>query len=337
MKRFILLAIAIVAMVSGGCSATWQSASIGDDIYAPHDRTEIAQRKRAIAEAERAEAEARTAAWEAKLAEARAEAAEAQYHSVAAGDSYQSVVASTYESAYARRLYGFSSPTYRMPSSYYSLLYSDAYFYASAYDPAFYNVMVAGDQVWVEPKYITSMFGSWGAVALRPYGWYYGWSRPYYSAWWYGYPSYSWYGWVGYDPFWGYPFYGGYYPPHGHRPPFVGGGHIHHNRPTIVSRPNSNTVLGRPSNVAGGVSRPVSGGGGSVTRPIRGTVTGSGEYRGSSGSTVRPRNSGTRAAESFNRRSETNSMGGSYGGYSGGYSGGGNSSGGSHGGGQHRR
>lgn len=356
MKRLFLISTIIATSLLTGCAAAWQEASIGDDLYTLHSRTEIAQRKKAEAEAAKAEAEARAAAWEAKLAEARAAAAEGQYYAPQS-DSYSSVLADTYESAYARRLYGFASPTYRMPSSYFALQYSDAFHYASAYDPAYYNVMVAGDQVWVEPKYITSMFGQWGAVAVAPtYGWYYGWSRPYYS-WLYGYPRYSWYDWnwhIGYDPFWGwgfgfgwgYPSYGigGPYPPH-HLPPFVGGGHIHHHRPTVVSRPTTSRPGGRPAYISGGSGRPsspVSGSSGSSNRTIRrnsGTVTGSGEYRGSSGSVTRPQNSGSRATESFNRRGDSNSFGGgsNFGGYSGGYSGGGNASGGSHGGGQHRR
>ena len=81
---------------------------------------------------------------------------------------YDAVLADNYQSAYARRLYGFSSSTYKMPSSYYTYRYTDAYQYATAYDPAYYNIMVSGDQVWVEPKYITSMFGSWGAAVVVP-------------------------------------------------------------------------------------------------------------------------------------------------------------------------
>jgi hypothetical protein len=65
------------------------------------------------------------------------EAAQSQYDSHLSqsntfADSFESVLADDYESAYARRLYGFSSPTYRMPSSYYTYRYSDAFFYASA-------------------------------------------------------------------------------------------------------------------------------------------------------------------------------------------------------------
>lgn len=366
MKRiFIIMGL---SMVLSSCS-TFKTAMIGDDLYSAHNRTEIAMRQKAEAEAARAEAEARQAAWEAKLAEARAIAAENEFKEVstipASINPYDAVLADDYQSAYARRLYGFSSPSYRMPSSYYTYRYTDAYHYASAYDPAFYNVMISGDQVWVEPKYITSMFGSWGATVVVPtYSWYYGWSRPHYS-WWYGYPRYSWYDWgwgVGYDPYWGwnfgwgwggYPYYPGFVPPyhhHHHHYPHYGGGHRPH-RPTVAHRPNSSGPGGRPSYISGGGGyRPstpsYNSGGGSGRGQYRGgTVTGSGEYRGrggSSGSNTQYRGTGSRTSNSYNKRNDNNSFrnnssSSSFGGYSGGYSGGGNFSGGSHGGGQGRR
>ena len=104
----------------------------------------------------KAAAEARRAEWEARLAEAEAAAAENGYYEYDA-NPYRSVLADDYESAYARRLRGFESPSYNMPSSYINARYSRAFDYVSAYDPAFYNVIVMGDEVWVEPKYITSM------------------------------------------------------------------------------------------------------------------------------------------------------------------------------------
>ena len=342
----------MVSVVLSGCAA-FQSASIGDDLYSSHNRVEIATRQKAEAEAARAEAEARQAAWEAKLAEARAVAAENEFKGLTsaaqnpyANNPYDSVLADDYQSAYARRLYGFSSPSYKMPSSYYTYRYTDAYQYASAYDPAFYNIMVSGDQVWVEPKYITSMFGTWGAaVAVPTYSWYYGWTRPSYM-WWYGYPRYSWYDWgwgCGYDPYWGwswgfgwggYPYHPGFIPPHHHHhyyPPHYGGGHGHHNRPSVAVRPNSS----RPGGSSSG-----------RTQYRSGTVTGSGSYRGTAGSRGSNSsqyrgnsNSSTRNSSSFNQRNENNSFRGSssYGVSSGGYSGGSLSSGGSHGGGQGRR
>lgn len=358
MKKFIF--IIMVSVMLSGCAA-FQSASLGDDLYSSHSRVEIAARQKAEAEAARAEAEARQAAWEAKLAQARAVAAENEFKELTsaaqnpyANNSYDSVLADDYQSAYARRLYGFSSPSYKMPSSYYTYRYTDAYQYASAYDPAFYNIMVSGDQVWVEPKYITSMFGTWGAsVAVPSYSWYYGWTRPSYM-WWYGYPRYSWYDWgwgCGYDPYWGwswgfgwggYPYHPGFIPPHHHHhyyPPHYGGGD-HHNRPSIAVRPNSSRPGGRPVYIsgAGGGSRPSYGSSSSGRTQYRsGTVTGSGSYRGTAGS--RGSSSSTRNSSSFNQRNDNNSFRGSssYGDHSGGYSGGGLSSGGSHGGGQGRR
>ena len=368
MKKFIF--IIMVSVMLSGCAA-FQSASLGDDLYSSHSRVEIAARQKAEAEAARAEAEARQAAWEAKLAQARAVAAENEFKGLTsaaqnpyANNSYDSVLADDYQSAYARRLYGFSSPSYKMPSSYYTYRYTDAYQYASAYDPAFYNIMVSGDQVWVEPKYITSMFGTWGAsVAVPSYSWYYGWTRPSYM-WWYGYPRYSWYDWgwgCGYDPYWGwswgfgwggYPYHPGFIPPHHHHhyyPPHYGGGD-HHNRPSIAVRPNSSRPGGRPVYIsgAGGGSRPSYGSSSSSgrTQYRSGTVTGSGSYRGTAGSRGSSSsqyrgnsNSSTRNSSSFNQRNDNNSFRGSssYGDHSGGYSGGGLSSGGSHGGGQGRR
>ena len=231
-----LLALILAAAAATGCTTAYYGSkgSGFDDLYATHDRVAIANKQKAEAEARQAEAEARKAEWEAMLAEAQADAAEKQYTSgqtdsavphviVLEDDQPESFVADTYESAYARRLRGFTSLSYRMPSSYYNLRYSGAYTFATAYDPAFYNVMVSGDEVWVEPKYITSMFGTWGATnatAALYSPWYFGWSTydPWYYSWW-GYPHYSWwdwnwnicYGWRwGYDLWWG---WGGIYSP----------------------------------------------------------------------------------------------------------------------------
>jgi uncharacterized membrane protein YgcG len=157
---------------------------------------------------------------------------------------YDSYLADNYESAYARRLLGFKSATYRMPSSYFNLRYGGDYMYVTAYDPAIYNVMVSGDQVWVEPRYITSMFGTWGATnatMLVHSPWYYGWNSVVYNPWYYsswGYPRYSWYDWnwnICYGSGWGLNLWwgwGGIYRPwrpyHYHHHHHIGGLHYHH-------------------------------------------------------------------------------------------------------------
>ncbi|MBR4029630.1 MAG: hypothetical protein IKJ08_08610 [Alistipes sp.] len=251
MKRLLPILSLLFMTLLGGCTAMMESSSYGSsDLYVTDNRIRVAEELKAKAEAERAEAEARKAMWEARLAEI-------EYYN-ATGENYYSILANDYESAYARRLYGFNSPTYRLPASYYNLSMNDAMRYATAYDPAFYNIMVSGDQVWVEPKYVTSMFGSWGAtnVSFGIYAspWVYGWgiyADPFYYTMW-GYPRYSWYDWnwhMCYNPYhWGY--YPGYhhhhyYPHHGHN------AHPPHYRPDHrPNKPGSNvgsTVVHRGS------------------------------------------------------------------------------------------
>lgn len=203
------LSLALVVMLVG-CTAMMESSSYGsNDLYITNNRERVIEELTARAEFQNALMNS--------------------YYS-APSQGYASVLAGDYESAYARRLYGFNSPTYRLPASYYNLATSDAMRYASAYDPAFYNVMVSGDQVWVEPKYVTSMFGTWGATnvtfGIHASPWVYGWGgyvSPFYYTMW-GYPHYSWYDWnwnMCYGPyhygFGYYPHYHPAYPPH-HRP-----------------------------------------------------------------------------------------------------------------------
>ena len=264
-KRILLAGL--VAIVATSCTSAFytSSGSAYDDLYAVHDRTAIANRQKAEAEARRAEAEARQAEAQARQAELEAQLAElglVQAQSGTRTDSdgviivddnatrstnvYDSYLANDYESAYARRLLGFKSATYRMPSSYFNLRYGGDYMYVTAYDPAIYNVMVAGDQVWVEPKYISSMFGSWGATnatMLVHSPWYYGWNSVVYDPWYYsswGFPHYSWYDWnwnICYGPSWSLGFnlwwgWGGIYRPwrpyHYHHHHHIGGFHHHH-------------------------------------------------------------------------------------------------------------
>ena len=296
-KTIVVVVILMQSILMSGCATARQSASYSDDLYSVHNKIEIANRQKAEAELAKAQYEAQQAQYEATLAKIKAEAAKQGI--TVNGDSsfngYDAVLADSYESAYARRLYGFSSPTYRMPSSYYTWRYSDAFHYASAYDPAFYNIMISGDMVWVEPKYITSMFGSWGAVAVPSYGWYYGWNNPYYY--WNNPYRYSWswswnLGW-NYPYYWGwgyphyhYPHYHNHHrPPHHHYPPHhggVGNTGVHHNRPGMVV--GRNPGASRPADRGGNVrpSQPTTGRG---TQPVyRGGSSDRGSY--SNGSTL---------------------------------------------------
>ncbi|WP_302382597.1 hypothetical protein [uncultured Alistipes sp.] len=297
MKELRLWIAAVVAAAGlASCSSAYYAASgyAGDDLYVQHDRAQIARKQQAEAEAKKAEAEARRAEWEARIAEAQAAAAENDYYEYRSADSnpYQSILADDYESAYARRLRGFESPTYRMPSSYINARYSSAFTYASAYDPAFYNVIVMGDEVWVEPKYITSMFGSWGTSVVLLDPWYYGWSWPWgpsfsIGSWGWSFGWNAWYrpwyaGWYSpwYDPWWG-PGWG--WGPGWHHHPYwgpawgPGWGHGHHWAP----RPNYR--FGHTGTAGGSRYLPAFSSGGSRYRPAlsgtRGGATGSGSSR----------------------------------------------------------
>lgn len=256
-----MIGLGVVLFGTSGCSSAMYRADSGssawNDLYVVHDRTAIAREQQAKAEARKAEAEARQAEWEALLAEVQARNAEEAYY--AASEGFGSVLADDYESAYARRLRGFESATYRLPASYFELQYnSPTVYYLSAYDPAFYNVVVMGDQVWVEPKYITSMFGSWGGLTIYNGGWYFGFGIGPSYAWW-GYPHYSWWdwGWAYYNPWygpwynpWWYgpgwwgpgcpPHYGGWWGPHApaprpHNYRLAGGGSASRYRPGMTT------------------------------------------------------------------------------------------------------
>lgn len=260
-----MVAAAAIATLTSCVSSLYSSSGSYDDLYAVHDVEVIAAREKAEAQVRKAEAEARRAEalaeqaeWEAEQAKQNALLAQNQQlvqsqrvqtqsdGVIVVEEDNNSYVANSYESAYARRLRGFQSASYRMPSSYYSLRYNGNVTYATAYDPAFYNIMVSGDEVWVEPKYITSMFGTWGAtratVVLSP--WYYGWHgwSSFYDPWYYscwGFPRYSWWDWNwnicygshwggwGVNLWWG---WGGLYRPwhHHHYHGWYGHHHHHH-------------------------------------------------------------------------------------------------------------
>lgn len=352
MRKKILFSVLLAqAFLMSGCAAAWQSAQYSDDLYAVHNKIAIANRQKAEAELAKAQYEAQQAQYEATLAKIKAEAAKNNITvtegSLSSGvNGYNAVLADTYESAYARRLYGFSSPTYRMPSSYYDWRYSDAFHYVSAYDPAMYNIMISGDMVWVEPKYITSMFGTWGAVAVPSYSWYYGWNDPYFY---WGSPyryDWRWNFYYGYNPYWGwgYPYYPHYHhhhhpphhnhPPH-HKPPYAGSGSVgstghHHNRPGMVvgrnpgaSRPADRVAS--PSKPSNRVSKPTvrdnkvlyRGGSSNSSSPKVGSTT----YRSSSPSYKSNSYNSTpsfRSSSSSGGFSSSSSGGHSSGGYSGG-------------------
>lgn len=70
---------------------------------------------------------------------------------------YDRLLVDSYQEAYERRIAARSNPYYGMNNWF--VRYSTDYWYASAFDSGFYNVFAVGDEVWVEPTWITNMFG----------------------------------------------------------------------------------------------------------------------------------------------------------------------------------
>ena len=293
-----MLGIMAAAVATAGCSSSMYSSSspvAGDDLYATHDRkalmeAEIERRAQEIAaeKAARAAAEAQREEAARQLAEYR-ESEDAQY---------DGILSDGYADSYEKRLRGFTPSEDEEPAP--------KTVYVSAYDPAYFNVTVIGDQVWVEPKYVSSLYGTWGSSVTVNLG-LWGWGGPSWS-WGWNWAPYSWYARWGWGPYygwgypyhaswgwgWGYPYYygwgwGGYYPHH-----HWGGGGPHY------GYNHRNTVYGRPRTGSGGTVSSVTGstgrtgyrrGGTATYGPSRGSSTGIGS---SSGTGYRRGSSGTR-------------------------------------------
>ena len=113
---------------------------------------------------------------------------------------YESIVVDSYEESQQRRLEALRGSG--MHNNYFITL-SDDYWYAQAYfnDP-FYNVVVYGNNIWVEPYWMSSWY-SFGHSYYQPY-YYNSFYYPYYS---YN-PYYSYYGNYGfYNPYYSYSSY----------------------------------------------------------------------------------------------------------------------------------
>ncbi|NVO11734.1 MAG: hypothetical protein HXX16_17375 [Bacteroidales bacterium] len=117
---------------------------------------------------------------------------------------YRRILSDSYQDSYERRLRGIEDPRYG--SENFTSRYSDDYFYASAYDPALYNTVIMGNQIWVEPWYISAMF-SWPNYH-RGFRFGFGWTYNYWNDWspWYSNYYNPWY-----NNFWDYGFYNPYY------------------------------------------------------------------------------------------------------------------------------
>lgn len=105
---------------------------------------------------------------------------------------YNEVLIDNYNDARQKRLDVIYSPNFGV--NYYNI--NDAWFYASSYDPMFYNIIVVRNQVWVEPNWLTTQFGIGYRYNIYNSNWYY---NDYYY---FDYPYYR------YSNYYGYRYYG---------------------------------------------------------------------------------------------------------------------------------
>jgi hypothetical protein len=204
------LAISLVA-----CATTGRYASTNDDIY--YSPTKISQASIATTtETTNKDAEIQQLKRETQAAikaNAKRLATDSTIVVVENDNSYRSIVSDSYEDSYERRLRGYNSPSYGTESVIRITTSSD-WLLVSSFDPAFYNIIIMGDEIWVEPKYITSMFSPVRTTINLGLGYGNYWNSWYYPRYGFGWGLYnSWYSW--YSPWyyssWYYPYYGSYW------------------------------------------------------------------------------------------------------------------------------
>ena len=120
-------------------------------------------------------------------------------------NSFENIIVDDYNDAWNRRRDARCSPYYGSTSFF--VTSTDAYRYATIYanDP-YYNIVIIGDQVWVEPYYISASFGHYDPFYYDPF--YYPYYSSYYYRPYYYRPYYSSYY---YDPYYYYNPYKTYY------------------------------------------------------------------------------------------------------------------------------
>lgn len=221
LKLFTLLGLVSILATSCSSSLRMASSSAGDDIYFDPSQDASGQ----LAVASNGKRVPMDKSYRDLLNETNRAISDTLYEeSDSTGNPYADVLADDYEKAKRNRELGLRDPWNGMSTN---AAYSQNMWYATAYDPAFYNVIVMGNTIWAEPKYISSMFGypynspyinfgsyyspwrnSWNYSFNFGFGW--GWS----SNWGWGYNNW-------YDPYWG-GYYGWNYNP------YWGGGHHNH-------------------------------------------------------------------------------------------------------------
>jgi len=162
MKTRNILALIVATVIFSSCSMTLQQRRVADELY---------QNPSSQQEQEQAFAGYYDEAEKILKDETQGQVDSVIYEDRSTGNPYQDILVDNYDDAYQRRIQASQSLSYGM-SDWYGTYYSDEFWYASAYDPSFYNVIVMGDDVWVEPNWLTSHFGTgwkYGSFYNYPY------------------------------------------------------------------------------------------------------------------------------------------------------------------------
>lgn len=208
LKLFTLLVLVALLGVSCGSSSKLGGSTSGDDIYYNPSQDAKGQ----VASASNGKHVTLDKSYKDLINETNNALVDTIYvdpESDSTGNPYQDVLADSYEKARRNRELGRNDPWNGISSS---ATYSQNMWYATAYDPAFYNIIVMGNTIWAEPKYVSSMFGYPYNSPYVNFGSYY---SPYRNSWNLNFGiGMSWgfsnnWGW-GCDPYWGYP-YNSYY------------------------------------------------------------------------------------------------------------------------------
>ncbi|MDR0420061.1 MAG: hypothetical protein LBH30_01200 [Prevotellaceae bacterium] len=226
-----------IAITLAACATSGRYSSTVDDIYYSPAKVEIAStvqnnRSTTVEDAEIQQLKSETQAAIIQNAQ-KLSTEDSTIVVVEDASPYRSVVSDSYEDSYERRLRGYNSPSYGVENVIRITSGSD-WMQVSSYDPAFYNIIVMGDEIWVEPKYITNMFapvrttinlgwglgyygGYWDYWYRPSFGFSWGWNTWYtgwYSPWSWHYPYYgSYWGWgYGWNGYWGYGHHHHHYP-----------------------------------------------------------------------------------------------------------------------------
>lgn len=163
MKLRSILAILVAALFAASCSTSLQQRRVADELYETPDRQ--VQQENYMTYYNDAEN---------VLKEGNQESVDSVIINEQIGSSgnpYRDILVDDYDQAYQLRREAMRDLSYGM-SDFYSIYNSDAFWYASAYDPSFYNVIVMGDHVWAEPNWLTSHFSigyRYGSFYNYPY------------------------------------------------------------------------------------------------------------------------------------------------------------------------